>query len=227
MMDASLDTNVIIHLYKANLQGVLFNRFNGLFAYDFIRNQELESHADHEILSKFDKDVELGKIHIITERELRDKKIFGIFEAHVYKQRILYDSSDLGEVYAISLAKTLGCISLVTDDIKIRGPHYTLMRIPDSDVMPFAFHELLILDYLEGILGKKKFLECFRKINEASGLNWNAKSKLRSFIMRFWTDPFSIKEREWMRGFCDDRKLEAKTRLYELSKYIAAFDTIE
>jgi hypothetical protein len=204
-----------------------FNRFTRLFAYDFIRNQELESHANHEILSKFDKDVELGKIHIITEKELRDKKIFGIFEAHVYKQRILYDSSDLGEVYAISLAKTLGCISLVTDDIKIRGPHYTLMRIPDSDVMPFAFHELLILDYLEGILGKKKFLECFRKINEDSGLNWNAKSKLRSFIMRFWTDPFSTKEREWMRAFCDERKIEAKTKLFELSKYIAAFDIIE
>jgi putative acetyltransferase len=44
----------------------------------------------------------------------------------------LFDGGDLGEVYAISVAKTLGCISLVTDDIKERGPHYTLMRIPDE-----------------------------------------------------------------------------------------------
>ncbi len=27
--------------------------------------------------------------------------------------------------------------------------HHTLMRIPDLDVMPFAFYEILFLDYLE------------------------------------------------------------------------------
>ena len=42
-MDASLDTNVIIHLYKANLQDVLFNRFEKLKIYEFIRNQELKN----------------------------------------------------------------------------------------------------------------------------------------------------------------------------------------
>jgi hypothetical protein len=63
--------------------------------------------------------------------------------------RILYDGSDLGEVYAMSMAMTLGCISLVTDDIKERGPHYTLLRVPDSDGMPFDFYELLFLDFLE------------------------------------------------------------------------------
>jgi hypothetical protein len=52
--------------------------------------------------------------------------------------RILFDSGDLGEVYAIAMAKTLDCVSLVTDDIKARGPHYFLMRTPDSDVIPFA-----------------------------------------------------------------------------------------
>jgi hypothetical protein len=37
-MEASLDTNVIIHLYKANLQSVLFYRFGKLKVYEFIRN---------------------------------------------------------------------------------------------------------------------------------------------------------------------------------------------
>jgi predicted nucleic acid-binding protein len=219
-MEASLDTNIIIHLYNANLQELLFNRFTRLVAYEFIRNHELKNHADNKILSMFDQDVVSGKIHIVTDKELRAKKILKIFESHVYNQRILYDSTDLGEVYAISLAKTLGCISLVTDDIKIRGPHYTLMRTPDSDVMPFAFHELLLLDYLEGVLDINGFVNCFQKINEVSGLNWNTTSKLKNFMKRFWIEPFSNKEEEWMRRFCDDRKIEAKTKLFELKEYI-------
>ena len=80
----------------------------------------------------------------------------------------MFECSDLGEVYAISMAKTLGCISLVTDDIKERGPHYTLMRIPDSDVMPFAFYELLFLDYLEERLSEQELLDYFNRICDLS-----------------------------------------------------------
>ncbi len=39
-MEASLDTNVIIHLYRANLQAILFKRFKGLKVYEFIRAKE-------------------------------------------------------------------------------------------------------------------------------------------------------------------------------------------
>lgn len=135
-MDASLDTNVIIHLYNANFQDVLFNRFERLKVYEFIRNQELKKHADPRVLKIFDKDVESGKIELVTDVYLREIGMFNIFQYHVKEIRILFEGSDLGETYAIAMAKTLGCISLVTDDIKERGPHYTLMRIPDSDVMP-------------------------------------------------------------------------------------------
>ena len=42
-MRASLDTNVIIHLYKAGLQSVLFDVFDeGVFIYEQIRSVELE-----------------------------------------------------------------------------------------------------------------------------------------------------------------------------------------
>lgn len=43
-MDASLDTNVIIHLYKANFQAILFNRFKKLKVYEFIRYQKLSTY---------------------------------------------------------------------------------------------------------------------------------------------------------------------------------------
>jgi len=44
-MDASLDTNVIIHLYNANHQSILFDRFDKLKVYEFIRNHEMKNHA--------------------------------------------------------------------------------------------------------------------------------------------------------------------------------------
>lgn len=47
-MEASLDTNVIIHLYKANFQHILFDRFKKLKVYEFIRIQELKRHAESE-----------------------------------------------------------------------------------------------------------------------------------------------------------------------------------
>ena len=47
---------------------------------------------------------------------LREIGMFAIFQSHVKELRILFEGSDLGEVYAIAMAKTLGCISVVTDD---------------------------------------------------------------------------------------------------------------
>lgn len=45
-MRASLDTNVIIHLYRAELQGILFDLFDeGVFIYEQIRSMELEHHG--------------------------------------------------------------------------------------------------------------------------------------------------------------------------------------
>ena len=88
------------------------------------------------------------------------------------------NGGDLGEVYAIALAKTLGCISLVTDDIKEYGPHYTLMRIPDSDVIPFAFYEILFLDYLEEVIAEDELVERFNIICDLSELRMNLTSKI-------------------------------------------------
>ena len=61
-MRASLDTNVIIHFYKAGLQDILFDFFDeGVFIYEQIRNIELENHGQ-EILDKVDSDIAPGKI---------------------------------------------------------------------------------------------------------------------------------------------------------------------
>ena len=219
-MDASLDTNVIIHLYKANLQDILFNRFEKLKVYEFIRHHEMKNHTTPEILDLFDKNVEAGEIELITDAYLKGIGMYNVFQQHVKDIRILFNGGDLGEVYAISMAKTLGCISLVTDDIKERGPHYTLMRIPDSDVMPFAFYEILFLDYLEGRITEEKLLNSFKTICDLSKLTMDCSSKLKMFMRRFWSSPYSDSEREWMKSFCTVNNINAKERIQKLFAYI-------
>jgi len=219
-MEASLDTNVIIHLYKANFQTILFSRFEKLQVYEFIRYHEMENHATPKIMGQFDKDVADGKIELITDDYLKSIGMYNVFQYHVKDTRILFEGGDLGEVYAIAMAKTLGCISLITDDIKERGPHYTLMRIPDSDVMPLAFYEILFLDYLESGITEEELLSRFNIISDLSDLRMNCFSKLKAFIRRFWTDPYSESEKEWMRSFGADKNINMKERLQRLNTYL-------
>ena len=75
-MRASLDTNVIIHFYKAGLENILFDE--GVFIYEQIRNIEL-----------------------YTDQKLKDLQIYKIFEYNFSENRNLYGTGDLGEVYVI------------------------------------------------------------------------------------------------------------------------------
>lgn len=78
-MRASLDTNVIIHLYKAGLQSVLFDVFDkGVFIYEQIRNVELENHG-RDVLETVDADIVSGKIEIYTDQRLKDVLILRYF----------------------------------------------------------------------------------------------------------------------------------------------------
>lgn len=78
-MRASLDTNVIIHFYKAGLENILFNFFDeGVFIYEQIRNIEL-----------------------YTDQKLKDLQIYKIFEYNFSENRNLYGTGDFGEVYVI------------------------------------------------------------------------------------------------------------------------------
>jgi predicted nucleic acid-binding protein len=139
---ASLDTNAIIHFYKADLQDILFDFFDeGVFIYEQIRNIELENHGQ-EVLNNVDRDIALGKIELYTNQKLKDLQVYKIFEHNVLENRNLYGSGDLGEVYAISLAQTLGAYSLVTDDTKQGGPYMSCLVIT-ADKQLFCQKQLL------------------------------------------------------------------------------------
>ena len=218
-MRASLDTNVIIHFYKAGLQDILFDFFDeGVFIYEQIRNIELENHGQ-EILDKVDSDIASGKIELYTDQRLKELQVYKIFENNVLENRNLYGSGDLGEAYAISLAQTIGAYSLVTDDTKQGGPYMSLLQFND-DIMPFTFADVLILRYLVGNVDEHKTVTDFNLINNSSNLNWSFKIQVTKFIKRFLKDPYRSEDTEWIRNLAATKEFSIKEKLAALSKLL-------
>ena len=218
-MRASLDTNVIIHFYRAGLQNILFDFFDeGVFIYEQIRNIELENHGQ-EILDKVDSDIASGKIELYTNQKLKELQVYKIFENNVLENRNLYGSGDLGEVYAISLAQTIGAYSLVTDDTKQGGPYMSLLQF-DDDIMPFTFADVLILRYLVGDVDENQTVTEFNLINNSSNLNWSFKSQVSKFIKRFLKDPYRSEDTEWIGNLAVTKGFSIKDKLAALSKLL-------
>lgn len=218
-MRASLDTNVIIHFYKAGLENILFNFFDdGVFIYEQIRNIELENHGQ-EVLNKVDSDIASGKIELYTDQKLKDLQIYKIFEYNFSENRNLYGTGDLGEVYAISLTQTLGAYSLVTDDTKQGGPYMSLLQFED-EVMPFTFADVLILRYLVGNADENQTVNDFNMINNSSSLNWSFKSQVSKFIKRFLKDPYRNEDKEWILDLAAKKGFSIKVKLEALSKLL-------
>ncbi|MCI7504094.1 MAG: hypothetical protein MSA76_10705 [Clostridium sp.] len=145
----------------------MFDFFDeGVFIYEQIRNIELENHGQ-EVLNKVDSNIASGKIELYTDQKLKDLQIYKIFEYNFSENRNLYGTGDLGEVYAISLAQTLGAYSLVTDDTKQGGPYMSLLQFED-EVMPFTFADVLILRYLVGNADENQTVNDFNMINNSS-----------------------------------------------------------
>ena len=218
-MRASLDTNVVIHFYRANLQDILFDFFDeGVFIYEQIRNIELEHHGQ-DILEKVDSDIAAGKIELYTDQRLRELAVFKIFENNVNENKNLYGSGDLGEVYAISLAQTLGAYSLVTDDIKQGGPYMSLLQFED-EIMPFTFADVLIIRYLLGMVDEKQTVNDFEMINCASELKWAFRSQVVKFVKRFFKEPYRVEDTIWIKRLTSENNINVKMKLTALSKLI-------
>lgn len=219
-MKASLDTNAIIHFYKAGLENILFSLFDdGVIIYEQIRNIELENHGQ-DILNQVDDDIAKGKIQLYTDELLKEQAVFTMFQNNVRDNRQLYQSGDLGEVYAISLAQTIGAYSLVTDDTKPGGPYASLLQLEYDDIMPFNFADILIVRFLIGDADARKTVDNFNKINNISNLDWSFKSQIKKFINRFVKEPYKSEEKKWMDDLIVKYEIKMKTKFSELNRYL-------
>ena len=176
-------------------------------------------HHGQEILDRVDADIKSGKIKVYTNETLKKQAVLRIFETNVNENKLLYGSGDLGEVYAISLAQTIGAYSLVTDDIKQGGPYMSLMQL-EYDIMPFTFADILILRYLMEDADAIQTMRDFNTVNEASDLQWSFRSQIIKFIKRFWKDPYKNEERKWMSKLVEARRIRVKSKFTELQKLL-------
>lgn len=218
-MKASLDTNVILHLYRADKQNVLFNFFkDDIYIDEFIYNIELKNHGS-DIKEKLDQDISTGRIHVITEDWLKERGIWSLYKKYLTDQTMLYSSSDRGEACAIALAKVLGAMSVVTDDTKPCGPHHTLMSEPDSDIIPFAHYELIFMLYLLDVYSADEVLQTIETICKYSpDFNFELIPKIKRFINRTIRDPYSERDKAWFVSFAKEHNFSIKHKLTVLLK---------
>ncbi len=215
-MKASLDTNVIIHLYNSGLQQILFDMFDEeIYIDEFVYSVELQNHGKH-ILNQLNQDIESKKLIIIDSEYLRSIGMYSSYKEYLNDELETYSRSDMGEAHAIALARCLGAVSVVTDDTKQRGPHYYLMQIVDSDIIPLAFYEILLLLYLKNQYDADEMIKRFNTVISCSGLIYSLPTILRIFTKRFIVEPYQERERIWFNEFCGLTISQYKNKIKEL-----------
>ena len=90
----------------------------------------------------------------------------------------------------------------------------------EDEVMPFSFADVLILRYLFDGADAEQTVKDFKKINDASKLNWSLKSHLVKFINRFWSDPYREEDKMWMKDLVERRGIKVKRKFMELRELV-------
>lgn len=220
-MNASLDTNTIIHFYRAGCQNILFEYFDSIYLCDQVYLIELNNHGQ-DILSNVNLDIQAGNLELFSQEKMASKGILQLFKEHTKDQEILYNLGDKGEAHAIALAKTLGACCLVTDDTKIGGPYKSLLQFED-EVMPFTFAEVIILYYIFGTIDASQAISYFNKINTTSTMNWDFESQLKKFLRRFGIgkkNEYKDENAKWFDEKLNKQQVNLKNKLQDLQQFL-------
>jgi len=217
-MDASLDTDIVIHLYKSNKRDLLFSFCDELYMHEYLLENELKrkSYSVHE---QFMIDVKKGNINIITNSDLIDIGVKRLFETYLEQNNLLFDT---GELYAVALAKTIGIAAFLSDDTKDFGPHDTLVRGLIRDVIPFAFYELLFLKYIETDQAPEDLYNEFEEITLSSmqAHPMNFRSRMLTTVRRFSNKYGTKRDVKWINEFCNNRNVNYKDKVSELRRLL-------
>jgi hypothetical protein len=213
-MNASLDTCIVIHLYKSDKRELLYSPFEKLYIYEFLLETELKN-KDYDVYKKFLLDIEEGKVQVITNKDLINNGIKGLFENYIEQYNYLFDQ---GELYAVALAKAMGIATFASDDTKDKGPHETLVKEIIEDVIPFAFYELLFLKFLASEITIDEMYSDFEQVNLKSMRErpMNFKNRMLSTARRFTKKYGTERDLKWIDDYCLERKIDLKNKMKEL-----------
>jgi len=218
-MNASLDTDVVIHLYLSGKQGLIFKFFDELYMHNYLYEKELKRKSP-QVFEKLTSDVEEGRIKIVTNKDLINMGIKSLFEEYKRDYEYLFDS---GELYAVALARTMGLFAFVSDDTKEFGPHETLVKELIEDVIPFAFYELLFLRYLSSEISVKQMHQEFEEVTSKS-MNKHPMNFRRRMLMvarRFSYRNGTERDYNWICEYCDKHKTNYKAKMRGLKEYLS------
>ena len=218
MMDASLDTDIVIHLYVSGRQELLFSSFDTLYMFEFLIERELKVKND-SVYHEIRKELEFGRIKMITAADLIAMDIKGLFDDYKRDFSALFDQ---GELHAIALAKAMGISAFVSDDTKDQGPHQTLVKQLIEDVIPFAFYELLFLKFLRSTITVQEMKAEFEAVNDAAmGKHpMSFRTKIAATVRRFSTRDGTERDTDWMNAFCLAQRINYREKMQELKCFL-------
>ncbi|SHI53757.1 PIN domain-containing protein [Lutispora thermophila] len=217
MMDASLDADVVIHLYKSNNSDLLFSSFHKLYMHEFLLEDEIKKKA-YVVYEDFLSDVEKGKVEIVKNKDLVSMGIKGLFDNYVRDFSYLFDQ---GELHAVALAKAMGIAAFISDDTKEFGPHETLVKELIEDVIPFAFYELLFLKYISSEITIDEMYDKFQEINLASmSRPMEFRSRMLSAVKRFTKKYGTVRDLQWISNYCTEKSIDFNDKMKELKSFL-------
>lgn len=217
-MDASLDTDIVIHLYKSGKKELLYSSFDKLYIYDFLLDKEMQRKSI-SVYDEFKKDVEAGIVKVITNKDLIDMGIKRLFEDYKESNQYLFDQ---GELQAVALAKAMGIAAFVSDDTKDFGPHQSLVKELIEGVIPFAFYELLFIKFLNSEITLEELHSSFEQVNESSMSKFpmSFKRKLSEVLKRFSAKYVTNRDKKWISEYCDERYINLNNKMVKLRGYL-------
>lgn len=218
-MNVSLDTDIVIHLYSSGKQGLIFDFFDEIYMHNFLYEKELKRKSA-VVYRSFTSDVEAGKVKIIKNKDLVDMGIKGLFERYQRDNDSLFD---MGELYAISLAKAMGLVAFISNDTKEFGPHETLVKELIRDVIPFAFYELLFLKYVGSEIDVEEMHQEFEEVTQKSMGKYpmNFRSRMLTVARRFSSRSGTKRDYDWICEYCKEKDSNYKTRMIGLKEYLS------
>lgn len=217
-MDASLDTDIVIHLYKSNKRDLLFSFCDKLYMHEYLLENELKKRS-YSVYEEFLIDIKDGYINIISDSCLVQLGVKGLFDRYKEDYNYLFDT---GELHAVALAKAMGIAAFLSDDTKDFGPHETLVRGLIEDVIPFAFYELLFLRYIETDMSPKDLYKEFEEVTSESMAEYpmNFRSRMLRTVKRF-SNKFGIeRDKKWINDFCTNKNIYYNNKMKELKAFL-------
>lgn len=214
-MNASLDTDIIIHLYRAGNKELLYSLFDGLYVYEYLVEQELKNNV-RDVYLEFRKDIEDGLANAVTSTDLQKRHVKVLFDKYVQDSQYLFDR---GEMYAVALARAMGIEVLLSDDTEEFGPRDTLVRGLITDVMPFAFYELLLLRYVSSAITVAELRKESDAVSKLFDYPMNFRGRMERTIRRFGNNG-TERDRVWIGQYCSECGADLTKKLAELRRYI-------